>query len=160
MKMNKSKFLTQAAMIAAIYVVLVEVFKPISYGIMQVRIAEILTVLPYFTPAAIPGLTVGVIISNVIGPYGLLDIVVGSLATFIAAYLTHKVGKKIWAPLPPIIVNAIFVGLMLYYIFLGSPDEMPLTAIMGWVALGQVIVCYGLGYPFMAILDKYKNNIF
>ena len=160
MKINKTKFLTQAAMIAAIYVVLVEVFKPISYGVMQIRIAEVLTVLPYFTPAAIPGLTVGVIISNIIGPYGILDIVVGSVATLIAAYLTYKMKKKILAPLPPIIVNAIFVGLMLYYIFLGSPDEMPLSAIMAWVAIGQTIVCYGLGYPFMLILDKYKKNIF
>ncbi len=160
MKINKTKFLTQAAMVAAIYVVLVEVFKPISYGVMQIRIAEVLTVLPYFTPAAIPGLTVGVIISNIIGPYGILDIVVGSVATLIAAYLTYKMKKKILAPLPPIIVNAIFVGLMLYYIFLGSPDEMPLSAIMAWVAIGQTIVCYGLGYPFMLILDKYKKNIF
>ncbi len=158
--MNKTKFLTQAAMIAAIYVVLVEVFKPFSYGIMQVRIAEVLTVLPYFTPAAVPGLTVGVIISNIIGPYGPLDIVVGSLATLIAAYFTYKMRKKILAPLPPIVVNAIIIGFMLYYIFLGSPDETPLLAIMGWVALGQTIVCYGLGYPFMLILDKYKKNIF
>ena len=57
--MKRTKFLTQAAMIAAIYVVLVEVFKPFSYGIMQVRVAEMLTVLPYFTPAAVPGLTIG-----------------------------------------------------------------------------------------------------
>jgi len=155
-----SKFLTQASMIAAIYVVLVEVFKPFSYGIMQVRIAEVLTILPYFTPAAIPGLTVGVIISNILGPYGILDIVVGSLATFIAAYITYKMRKRILAPLPPILVNAVIIGLMLYYIFLGSPDEMPLPTIMAWVALGQTIVCYGLGYPFMLILDKYKKNIF
>lgn len=158
--MNKTKFLTHSAMIAAIYVILVEVFKPISHGIMQIRVAEALTILPYFTPAAIPGLTVGVIISNIIGPYGMLDIVVGSLATLIAAYLTYKIPKKILAPLPPIIVNAIFVGLMLYYIFLGSPDEMPLYAIIGWVGLGQAIACYGIGYPFMLILDKYKKNIF
>ena len=158
--MNKTKFLTHAAMIAAIYVVLVEVFKPISHGVMQIRVAEVLTVLPYFTPAAVPGLTVGVIVSNIIGPYGMLDIVVGSLATLIAAYMTYKMRNKILAPLPPIIVNAVFIGLMLYYMFLGSSDEMPLYAIMGWVALGQTIACYGLGYPFMLILDKYKKNIF
>lgn len=155
--MNKTKFLTQASMIAALYVVLVEVFKPFSYGIMQVRIAEVLTILPYFTPAAIPGLTVGVLISNIIGPYGLLDIVVGSFATLIAAYLTRKMSKKVLAPLPPIIVNAVIIGLMLYYIFLGSADETALPIIMGWVALGQTIVCYGMGYPLMLILDKYKK---
>lgn len=155
--MKKTKFLTQAAMIAAIYVVLVEVFKPFSYGIMQVRVAEILTVLPYFTPAAIPGLTIGALVSNTLGPNGILDIIFGSLATLIAAYLTYKSRRKILAPLPPIIVNAVIIGIMLYYIFLNSADEMALPLIMGWVGLGQAIACYGLGYPFMLILEKYKN---
>lgn len=155
--MNKTKFLTQAAMIAAIYVILVEVFKPFSYGIMQVRIAEILTVLPYFTPAAIPGLTVGVLISNALGPNGILDIVFGTLATLIAAYLTYRARKRVLAPLPPVLVNAVVIGAMLYYIFLGTPDETALHIIMAWVALGQVIACYGLGYPFMLILDKHKG---
>ncbi len=155
--MKRTKFLTQAAMIAAIYVVLVEVFKPFSYGIMQVRVAEMLTVLPYFTPAAIPGLTIGALISNVLGPNGMLDIIFGTLATLIAAYLTYKTRKKILAPLPPVLVNAVIVGVMLHYIFLGTPDETALHIIMGWVALGQIIACYGLGYPLMLILDKYKG---
>lgn len=155
--MNRTRFLTQAAMIAAIYVVLVELFKPFSYGIMQVRVAEMLTVLPYFTPAAVPGLTVGVLVSNILGPNGMLDIIFGTLATLIAAYLTYKSPSKKMAPLPPILVNAIIIGLMLYYIFLGTGDQMALLSIMGWVALGQTIVCYGLGYPFMLILEKYKN---
>ncbi|SET79424.1 Uncharacterized membrane protein [Natronincola peptidivorans] len=158
--MKKTKYLTQAAMIAALYVVLVEVFKPFSYGIMQVRIAEVLTVLPFFTPAAIPGLTVGALVSNIIGPYGILDIVFGSLATLIAAYLSYKMPKKVLVPIPPILVNAVIIGAMLYYIFLGTPDEMGLLPIMGWVGLGQLIACYGLGYPLMSILEKYKKNIF
>ena len=156
-KMNKTKFLTQAAMIAAIYVILVEIFKPISYGIMQVRIAEVLTILPYFTPAAVPGLAVGVLISNTLGPNGMLDIILGTLATLIAAYLTYKTQRKILAPLPPILINAVIIGAMLYYIFLGTADETALTVIMAWVALGQTIVCYGLGYPLMLILDKYRD---
>ncbi|AOY76359.1 QueT transporter family protein [Clostridium formicaceticum] len=158
--MKKTRFITQAAMIAAIYVVLVEVFKPFSYGMIQVRVAEALTVLPFFTPAAIPGLTVGVIVSNIIGPYGLLDIVLGSLATLIAAYLSYKMPKKLLVPLPPILVNAVIIGAMLYYIFLGTPDEVPLLAIMGWVGLGQLIACYGLGYPLIKILEKYKEKVF
>lgn len=155
--MKRTKFLTQAAMIAAIYVVLVEVFKPFSYGIMQVRVAEMLTVLPYFTPAAVPGLTIGVLVSNALGPNGMLDIIFGTLATLIAAYLTYKTRKKILAPLPPVLVNAVIVGIMLHYIFLGTPDETALHIIMGWVALGQIIACYGLGYPLMLILDKHKG---
>lgn len=155
--MKSTKFLTQAAMIAAIYVVLVEVFKPFSYGIMQVRVAEVLTILPYFTPAAVPGLTIGVLVSNTLGPNGILDIIFGSLATLIAAYFSYKARKKILVPLPPILVNAIIIGAMLYYIYLGTSDEMALPIIMVWVALGQAIVCYGLGYPLMLILDKYKG---
>ncbi len=155
--MNKTKFLTQAAMIAAIYIVLVEVFKPFSYGIMQVRVAEVLTVLPYFTPAAVPGLTVGVLVSNALGPNGILDVVFGALATLIAAYFTYNTHKKALAPLPPVLVNAVIVGIMLYYVFLGTSDEISLHIIMVWVALGQTIVCYGLGYPLLLILDRYKG---
>ena len=158
--MNRTKFLTQGAMIATLYVVLVEAFKPISYGIMQIRVAEALTVLPFFTPAAIPGLTLGVLISNIIGPYGLLDIVVGTLATLIAAYLSYKMPKKALVPIPPILVNALLVGGMLYYLFLGSADEMSLLPIMAWVAAGQLVACYGLGYPLMMVLEKYKDKIF
>ena len=155
--MNKTKFLTQASMIAAIYIVMVEIFKPFSYGIMQVRIAEVLTILPYFTPAAIPGLTIGVLISNALGPNGILDVIFGTLATLVAACFTYKARKKILAPLPPVLVNAVIVGAMLYYVFLGTSDETALHIIMAWVALGQIIVCYGLGYPFILILDKYKR---
>ncbi|SNS77447.1 Uncharacterized membrane protein [Anaerovirgula multivorans] len=158
--MKRTKFLTQAAMIAAIYVVLVEVFKPFAYGMIQVRVAEALTILPFFTPAAIPGLTIGVLVSNIIGPYGMMDIVFGSLATLIAAYLSYKMPRKILVPIPPTIVNAVIIGAMLYYIFLGTPDEMPLLAIMGWVGLGQLIACYGLGYPLMNMLEKYKDKVF
>lgn len=158
--MNKTKFLTQSAMIATIYVVMVEAFKPFSYGIMQVRVAEALTVLPFFTPAAIPGLTLGVLISNLLGPYGLLDIVLGTLATLIAAYLSYRMSRKSLVPLPPVLVNAVIIGAMLYYIFLGTPDAMPLLPIMAWVGLGQAIACYGLGYPLMKVLERYKDKIF
>ncbi|AKL94478.1 putative protein DUF988 [Clostridium aceticum] len=158
--MKKTRFLTQAAMIAAIYVVLVEAFKPFAYGMVQVRVAEALTILPFFTPAAIPGLTIGVIVSNIIGPYGILDIILGGLATLVAAYLSYKIPKRALVPLPPVLVNAVIIGAMLYYIFLGTPDQMPLLAIMGWVGLGQLIACYGLGYPLIKILDKYGKRIF
>ena len=155
--MNRTKFLTQAAMIAAIYIVLVEMFKPISYGIMQVRVAEVLTILPYFTPAAIPGLTIGVLVSNALGPNGILDTVFGTMATLIAAYFTYRVHRKILVPLPPVLVNAVIVGVMLYYMFLGTSNEAALHIIMAWVALGQIIVCYGLGYPLILILNRYKE---
>ena len=84
---NKVLFMTQAAMIAAIYVVLCLVFEPISYGAIQTRVAEALTVLPFFTPAAIPGLFIGCLIANALGGGILLDVLAGSLTTLAAAYL-------------------------------------------------------------------------
>ena len=83
MKNKKVLFLTQAAMIAAIYVVLTIVFQPFSFGQIQVRIAEALTILPVFTPTAIPGLYVGCMIGNILGGSILPDIIWGSFATLI-----------------------------------------------------------------------------
>ena len=94
MKTNKVQFMTQAAMIAAIYVVLCVVFQPISYGPIQTRIAEALTVLPFFTPAAIPGLFVGCLIANVLGGGIILDVIAGSVATLIAAFATYALRNK------------------------------------------------------------------
>ena len=111
MKTKSVTFWTHAAMIAAIYVVLTFVFAPISFGEVQIRIAEMLTVLPIFTPAAIPGLFVGCIIGNISGGALLPDIVFGSLATLIGAmgtYMLRKLPKGI-AVLPPIVANVLIV---------------------------------------------------
>ena len=88
------KFITQAAVIAAIYVVLVVIFNYISFGPVQFRIAEALTILPYFTPAAIPGLFVGCIIANILGGAIVWDVVFGSIATLIGAIGTYLLRKQ------------------------------------------------------------------
>ena len=99
------KFITQAAVIAAIYVVLVVIFNYISFGPVQFRIAEALTILPYFTPAAIPGLFVGCIIANILGGAIVWDVVFGSIATLIGAIGTYLLRKHKWlAPVPPIVL--------------------------------------------------------
>lgn len=104
------KFITQAAVIAAIYVVLVVIFNYISFGPVQFRIAEALTILPYFTPAAIPGLFVGCIIANILGGAIVWDVVFGSIATLIGAIGTYLLRKHKWlAPVPPIVANTIIV---------------------------------------------------
>jgi uncharacterized membrane protein len=91
MNHKKALFITQAAIIAAIYTVLVVVFNYFSFGPIQFRIAEALTVLPYFTPAAIPGVTLGCFLSAVLTPgVHILDMIFGSLATLVAAFLTYK----------------------------------------------------------------------
>lgn len=147
-------------MIAAIYIVLTMLFKPISYGMMQVRVSEVLTILPFFTAAAIPGLAIGCLIANLLGPYGMLDMVVGTLATTMAAIATHKIKAKALAPMPPVVINALLIGAMLYYLFLGSPDQAPLWSMVLWVGAGQLLACYGLGYPLLLLLEKYKSRIF
>ena len=105
MKTNKVQFMTQAAMIAAIYVVLCVVFQPISYGPIQTRIAEALTVLPFFTPAAVPGLFVGCLIANALGGGIILDVLAGSVATLIAAFATYALRNKsrYLASVPPVV---------------------------------------------------------
>jgi len=153
--MEKTKFWVQAALIGAIYAVLTIAFAPISYGQIQVRISEALTVLPFFTPAAIPGLFIGCIIANLYGGNGIIDIVFGSLATLGAAALSYKMPKKWLVPFPPILVNAIVVGWLLHYLF-----QLPLLITMLWIALGQMIACFGIGYPLMLLLEKYQYKIF
>lgn len=156
----RTTYWLHAAMIAAIYTVLTMLFRPISYGMMQVRISEALTILPFLTPAAIPGLAIGCLIANVLGPYGLLDVVVGTAATTLAAVATSKIKGKKWAPMPPVLINAVLIGAMLYYLFLGSPEQTPLWSLMLWVGAGQLLACYGLGYPLLLLLEKYKTKIF
>ncbi|MBN4069838.1 MAG: transporter [Alkaliphilus sp.] len=152
---KKTRFLVQGAIIAALYATLTIALAPISYGQIQVRIAEALTILPLFTPAAIPGLFVGVIIANSFGGLGMVDIVFGSLATLSAAYLTHKMPKKWLAPLPPVLINAVVVAFILNHVL-----GLPLFITMIWVGSGQLIACYGIGYPLLLALEKHKEKIF
>lgn len=153
---NKSLVrLLQGALIAAIYAVLTLAFAPLSYGQLQIRFAEALTVLPALTPAAIPGLAVGCLIANILGPGGPVDIVFGTLATLIAAYMSYKMPRKWLVPLPPVIVNAIVVGFILNYLY-----QLPLLITMGWVGLGQLVACYGVGYPLLKVFERYRDKIF
>lgn len=146
-------------MIAAIYVILTEMFAPISFSVGQVRIAEALTILPSFTPAAIPGLFIGCLIGNILGGAVLLDIVFGSLATLIGAYFTYLLRKqnKFLAPLPPIISNAIIIPLILRYAY-GFPDAILFMILM--VGIGEVISCGVLGMILYSSLAKHRHKIF
>lgn len=152
-----TKVITQAAIIAALYAALTVFVMPASYGLMQCRISEALTILPIFTPAAIPGLFVGCMIANIVSPVGMIDVVVGSLATLIAAVLTYYLrGNRIVALLPPVIANAVLVGIELCYFYKVGAS---LPVCMFWVGLGEAIAVYALGYPLSLFLDK-KKKIF
>lgn len=159
MKTKNITFMTQAAMIAAIYVVLTYVFAPFSFGEIQVRIAEALTILPVFTPAAIPGLFIGCLIGNILGGAILPDIIFGSLATLIGAIFTYQLRNKnqFLAPLPPIIANTLIVPFVLRY---GYGVTLPIAFMMLTVGIGEVLSCGVLGLVVYFALKKYRNTIF
>lgn len=151
--------MAQAAMIAAIYVVLTYVFAPFSFGEIQVRIAESLTILPVFTPAAIPGLFIGCLIGNILGGAILPDIIMGSIATLIGAFFTYQLREKniLLAPIPPIAANVIIVPFVLRY---GYGVLLPIPFMMLTVGIGEVISCGVLGLIVYSALKKYRNNVF
>lgn len=159
MKNKNILFMTQAAMIAAIYVVLTYVFAPFSFGEIQVRIAEALTILPVFTPAAIPGLFVGCLIGNILGGAILPDIIFGSMATLIGAVFTYQLRNqtKFIAPLPPIAANTIVVPFVLRF---GYGVGLPIPFMMLTVGIGEIISCGVLGMIVYFALNKYKNLVF
>ena len=148
------RYITQAAVIAGMYAALAILFAPISSGQLQVRIAEALTVLPYFTPAALPGLFVGCLLSNIYVAEGGYDVLLGPLATLAAAYLSRKVPRRL-VPLPPVIINALYVGLLLHV-----AADLPFILTVALVAGGQSIACYVLGYPLLLLLEKHRKSIF
>ena len=160
MRKNRVHFMTQAAMIAAIYVVLTLFVSAINLasGAIQVRISEALTVLPAFTPAAIPGLFLGCFISNLITGAMLPDIIFGSLATLIGAIGSYFLRKWKWAvPLPPILSNVLIIPFVLAYVY-HFPGGVPYFMLT--VGIGQVISCGVLGMLLYKVLSNYRNVIF
>lgn len=141
--------------LAAVYTVLTIALAPISYGFIQFRVSEVMTILPYLTPLAIPALFIGAFFSNWWSLLGVVDVVFGSLASLLAAYLTYKMPNKWLAPLPPVLVNAVIIGAIWG---LAAPEEVGLLPAMMYVGLGQLVVCYGLGLPLLHILLRRFNR--
>ncbi|NLP47106.1 MAG: QueT transporter family protein [Epulopiscium sp.] len=154
MKKN-TKYIVQGALVAAIYIVLTLVFGFMGFGPIQFRLSEVLTILPAFTPAAIPGLFIGCLLSNLLGGAHYLDVVFGSLATLVAAYFSYCLREqKHLVPLPPVLINMIVVP-----IILKATMNAPFWMTVVTVGLGQVTACYGLGYPFILVLEKNWDKI-
>ena len=131
------------------YAALTVALAPISYGPVQFRVSEALTLLPFYIPEAIPGLFVGCIFANFFGGFGLVDMIFGSLATLIAAVLTLKSRNIFIAALWPVVSNMIIIGTMLHYLI-----DVPLIATCIYVGLGEAGACYIIGVPLMKILEK------
>ena len=146
----KTKFITRAAIIAALYAT-IAIVQPWSSGQIQIRGSEALTVLAGLMPAAIPGIFVGCLITNIFVGAGMLDIVFGSAASLIAAALSWKLRKnKRLVPLPPVVVNAIIVGTIMHYTY----GEFSIWLNMAYVGIGQLVACYGLGLPLLYVVKK------
>ena len=149
------RFMLRAAVIAALYAALTLLLAPISYGALQFRVSEALTLLPILTPAGVLGLTIGCLIANLLGSATILDIVFGTAATLLAARLTRQLrDKPVLAALPPVLVNALVVGAVLSYAF-----SLPLFLTIGQVGLGQLGACYALGLPLFYALRRLPHNI-
>ena len=159
--------MVQAAMIAAIYVVLTYIANALglaNYAV-QVRFSEALTILPYFTPAAIPGLTIGCLLSNILTGCALPDIIFGSIATLLGALGTYALRRWKWcAPICPIISNMIIVPLVLIYGYGLLKEGSSVLQSFGFfcltVGIGEVISCGILGMALLFELEKYRGRIF
>lgn len=159
MNNKRVRFMTQGALIAAIYVVMTFSFATFSSGPIQIRLAESLTILPYFTPAAIPGLFLGCLIGNLLAGSMLIDVIFGSIASLLGAVLTYLLRKKnkYLAPIPPIAANAIIVPFILRYAY-GEP--LPIPYMMLTVGIGEIISCGVLGIILLNALTRYQHRIF
>ena len=157
----------QGALIAAAYAGLTIILMPIAFGPVQIRLSEALTVLPLFTPAAIPGLFVGCIIANMFSPYGLIDMIFGSLATLLAAAVTYFIGRKIknrpllylLGPLPAVVFNALIIGGVLSFSISGFSGFFPYLILASQVALEESFPVYILGIPLIILYQKYLVKI-
>ena len=152
--------ITFAAMVAALYVVLTFVANAIGLasGVIQVRLAEALTILPFFSGAAIPGLVIGCVTANWLTGCVFLDIVFGSLATLIGALGSYLLRKyKFLVPLPPVLANTIIVPYVLRFAY-DVPDSIPFM--MATVGAGEIISCYILGLALLFALQPFANKLF
>lgn len=173
----KIRFITTGAVIAALYAALTMALWEISSAGVQFRLSEALCILPAFTPAAIPGLTIGCAVANIMGGTW-VDVVFGSLATLLAALCTYFIGRTVrkdasdgnifamaFCPLPPVLFNAAIIPFVLYYGYgftttFGFEEKY---SVLGMYALtvgaGEAAVCYVLGVPLMIALNKIRKKI-
>ena len=152
--------LAQGAIIAAIYALLTIFLAPISSGLVQCRVAEAMSVLPYFTFSAVPGLFIGCLLANLLTGAPIYDVLFGSLATLIAAYLTYALRNRVpkyLAPMPSVVVNALVVGWLLTYVY---QVGVSFWVAAGYVAIGQAIACFALGLPLMTLLERFRGKLF
>ena len=157
---NKTRFITKAALIAAVYVILTYVTNlfGLANGAVQLRISEALTVLPYFTSSAVPGLFVGCLISNLVTGCTAVDVIFGSIATLLGAIGTRFLRRyKYLAPLPPIVANVAIIPLVLMY---AAGVDLGWCYLALTIGAGEVLSCGLLGIPLLKSLEKKAKFLF
>ncbi len=157
MKRKSLMYTVRGGIIAALYLTLTLIFAPISFGAVQFRISEALTVLPMYFPEAVPALFVGCLLSNTVSSFGVADMVFGSLATLVAACITSRMKNKYLAPLPSVVINAAVIGAMTAFMSSTGNVTVFLTVFVTdflTVGIGQAAVCYLLGVPLAAAVGK------
>lgn len=157
-----TKYLTKASLIAAIYIVLILIqmiplpFVNLTFGPIQLRIAEGLVLLPLVEAAAVPGVFVGCLLSNLLlasySGFGLLDILGGSLVTLLAAYLTSKMRSKITGMIPPVLLNGLIVSTWVSYL-----TKIPYFWTMLGIGGGELLSVAVFGSMFLYVHDKSTN---
>lgn len=160
MKNSRTRFLVLSSLIGASYFALTFVFSSISFLSTQMRISEALTILPVFTPAAIPGLAIGCAIANISSPFGIMDIILGGTATAVSgalSYLTRNIRFKnlpLISPLFPIVINSILVAFETVFFVDSSCSFKLLITLFFSTAAGEFFSCYILGLPLFIIINK------
>lgn len=152
---RSARYLCVAAIIAALYTALTLVFQAISFGAVQFRLSEALTLLPALMPQAIAGLSIGCLVSNLLAGSNPYDIVFGTLATILAAFITRRLRRNLWlAAIPPVVCNAVVIGLVLTYAY--GINALPMNILT--VGAGQAVVCFGLGVPVTKLIEKHIDT--
>jgi len=158
---KKIKYVVNAGVIAALYVVLTLPFAQFAYGPVQFRLAELLTVLPTFSPAAIPGVAIGCFLANLFNPSSLgpVDVIFGTLATVLAAFVSRLLGRKseFLGLIPPIVFNGLIVGGYLPFLLADSASSVTVAVVlisMGEVAASEAVLLGVLGIPMVLLIKK------
>ena len=157
---KKTAYITQAALIAALYTVLTMIAAgfDLASGAIQVRFSEALTIMPFFTPAAIPGLTLGCLLSNILTGCALPDIIFGTLSTLIGALGSYALRKnRFLCAIPPIVSNMLIIPFVLTYAY-HIPGGIPFFMLT--VGLGELISCMGLGQLLLQVLMPFRGRFF
>lgn len=163
---SPTKAVARAGMVAAMYAVMTLIAPfTMSFGPLQFRLSEALMLLPLLTPDAIPGLYIGCLLANLLGSAVWFDVMLGSLATLLAAIFAYR-----WRAMPllatfsPVLFNGLIVGPVVYFAYVRIPgDPVSIAALLvtiGTVALGEIGVCYLLGLPLYHLLRRLPESIF